>query len=184
MASARERNGRWIGLYRTLDGAQRSAGTFSSKPEALAAAYGAEVVVLTPPPVKRGTKPWVGVEGKLRSVAVKPACWGWSLYSYNRIRTYDRYGESRDRRLLTDWHKGRCAVCGDTTKQLVCDHSHDTGLVRGWLCNSCNTREGKSGTKFSAINAYREQNPASILGIELLYTQQTYAARVARELAS
>jgi hypothetical protein len=38
MASARCRNGRWSGLYRTAEGAQRSAGTFDTEQEALRAA--------------------------------------------------------------------------------------------------------------------------------------------------
>lgn len=36
---------------------------------------------------------------------------------------------------------GRCAVCRTDdpgAKGWACDHDHDTGLVRGALCNSCN----------------------------------------------
>lgn len=32
---------------------------------------------------------------------------------------------------------GVCAVCG-VDSQLVLDHDHTTGKVRGWLCNRCN----------------------------------------------
>ena len=36
----------------------------------------------------------------------------------------------------------KCAICGvheeNTTKRLAIDHDHTTGLVRGYLCNSCN----------------------------------------------
>jgi hypothetical protein len=38
MASARERNGRWTGLYRDANGKQRSAGTYDTQEEALARA--------------------------------------------------------------------------------------------------------------------------------------------------
>jgi integrase len=42
MASARDRDGRWIGLYRDGDGKQKSAGTYATKREALKAARVAE----------------------------------------------------------------------------------------------------------------------------------------------
>ena len=45
MASTRERNGRFIGLYRDGDGKQKSAGTYATKKEALRAARGAEAGV-------------------------------------------------------------------------------------------------------------------------------------------
>ena len=44
MASARQRDGRWTGLYRDRDGRQRSAGTFDSKASALKAARASEAV--------------------------------------------------------------------------------------------------------------------------------------------
>lgn len=43
MASTRERNGRWTGLYRGADGEQKSAGTFGTEDEALARAKVAEL---------------------------------------------------------------------------------------------------------------------------------------------
>ena len=36
---------------------------------------------------------------------------------------------------------GRCAVCGkpeDAARRLCIDHCHETGVVRGLLCDSCN----------------------------------------------
>lgn len=48
MASTRERNGRFTGLYRDAQGKQRSAGTFASEREALRAAGHAEAVANPP----------------------------------------------------------------------------------------------------------------------------------------
>jgi hypothetical protein len=59
-----------------------------------------------------------------------------------------RYGitpeEYREMLLSQD---GRCAICGcyETSKgrtRLAVDHQHDSGQVRGLLCNSCNAGLG------------------------------------------
>ena len=39
-------------------------------------------------------------------------------------------------------HKGGCKICG-TTKKLVLDHDHKTGIIRGMLCSECNFGLGK-----------------------------------------
>lgn len=38
------------------------------------------------------------------------------------------------------WQRGRCAFCGYEA-DLVVDHDHGTGLIRGSLCHGCNVRE-------------------------------------------
>lgn len=49
-----------------------------------------------------------------------------------------------------------CAIC-NTTKpggpgnEFVIDHCHDTGKVRGLLCNHCNTGLGKLGDKIESL---------------------------------
>lgn len=63
---------------------------------------------------------------------------------------------------LFDWYPDQCAVCDRKDHRLIVDHCHKTGLVRGYLCRSCNWREGRS--HFAAFNAYRLQPPAVILG--------------------
>lgn len=69
---------------------------------------------------------------------------------------------------LARWQDGRCAICGKT-RDLVCDHDHTTGLVRGWLCHSCNTREGTNRDPGTIFERYRERHPAAILGLTIPY---------------
>lgn len=51
----------------------------------------------------------------------------------------DRYGITLlDYQNLLIAQNNRCASCGNLDKELVVDHCHDTGKVRGLLCNPCN----------------------------------------------
>ena len=55
----------------------------------------------------------------------------------------DRYGISLlDYQNLLIVQNNRCACCGNLEKQLVVDHCHDTGKVRGLLCSRCNNLIG------------------------------------------
>lgn len=60
--------------------------------------------------------------------------------SSNRLK---KYGLT-----LSQWRKmlskqgGVCAICGDGKANLVIDHCHTTGKVRGLLCSHCNTGLG------------------------------------------
>lgn len=73
---------------------------------------------------------------------------------YSDLLARDPTFERRARRLLSSdarsvyrfvaFHDGRCAVCADET-ELLLDHDHWTGLVRGFLCPRCNSAE--SGAK-------------------------------------
>ncbi|MGW0345909.1 endonuclease domain-containing protein [Streptomyces anthocyanicus] len=128
------------------------------------------------------------------SRAEVPACWSWppelSTEDEARRRFWEDLGDTSgystsalelleqaagltarsDGDRLRIWQAGRCAVCGETDRRMVCDHDHATGLVRGWLCVSCNTREGvavgPAGTLFAA---YRERPPTTILGLRIRY---------------
>lgn len=62
------------------------------------------------------------------------------------------------------WHGSpipHCAFCATPSQDLVEDHCHRSGLVRGLLCQSCNTREGFGGGP--AFDVYRALPPAVIL---------------------
>lgn len=60
-----------------------------------------------------------------------------------RERTLKRYGldaESYD--LLLEMQEHKCLLCGqsaaDEKKALAVDHDHETGQIRGLLCQNCN----------------------------------------------
>ncbi|MET9347693.1 endonuclease domain-containing protein [Streptomyces termitum] len=121
-----------------------------------------------------------------------PACWSWPTAPPTREDVLRRFWDGidttgyspqvigllqetadvlagSDQEILKAWQAGRCAVCGETGRRLVLDHDHETGLVRGWLCVSCNTREGLAVGPGSVFTRYRERSPAVILGLAVRY---------------
>lgn len=69
-----------------------------------------------------------GPEGALRS---------------RNYRLKAKYGLSHDDYLiLAESQENRCAICGDLDDQMVVDHCHVTGNIRGLLCNKCNVGLG------------------------------------------
>lgn len=93
-----------------------------------------------------------------RQDARTPECWSWPV---TELKADDDWAL---RMAFKDWHDGRCAVCGYRAPRLVEDHDHDSGLVRGMLCPSCNGREPHDDGLFGK---YRERPPAQILGVRL-----------------
>ena len=103
----------------------------------------------------------------------RPACWRWvppTGATMERVRKmfspeyWAREDELEKRRMMMAvWQRGRCAICGrKPSSGLDTDHDHETGLIRGYLCRSCNTAEGCGrGGKFAK---YRERCPAVICG--------------------
>jgi hypothetical protein len=49
-------------------------------------------------------------------------------------------------------HGERCAICA-TYGDLVIDHDHQTGRVRGLLCNNCNLALGLLGDNTDVIDS-------------------------------
>ena len=47
---------------------------------------------------------------------------------------------------LHELQQSLCGMCGRDRGRLIEDHDHDTGLIRGLLCRSCNTLEGAHHT--------------------------------------
>ena len=106
-----------------------------------------------------------------------PACWRWKpmtpviitglLEPYPPEYWSQLSAHQQQWLLMRGWHRGRCAICATTLARLVEDHNHETGLTRGFLCQSCNVREGYRW--HGVYDKYRERNPASILAISIPY---------------
>lgn len=68
---------------------------------------------------------------------------------------------------LQDEQQGRCAICRCKPRRLVVDHNHQTGRVRGLLCDRCNhdllgAAHDQTKILYAAI-AYLELPPANWL---------------------
>ena len=61
---------------------------------------------------------------------------------------------------LMELQGGKCAICGGikgkkADDDLVVEHDHHTGLIRGLLCRGCNTAEGMGCGAFSPQGGQR-----------------------------
>ncbi len=58
-----------------------------------------------------------------------------------RFKLWSKYGLTTEQyRTLLDKQEGTCAICSQDApaRALHVDHDHETGEVRGLLCNNCN----------------------------------------------
>lgn len=117
-------------------------------------------------------------------LGAEPVCWSWAvpadvscLYpgqdadcslSENAVAMIMRDLEARDSATMRKWQDGRCAICG-RRRNLVEDHDHATGLVRGYLCGGCNTQEGIYRSEDTLFGRYRQRHPASMLDLRIRY---------------
>ncbi|OQQ12947.1 hypothetical protein B0675_39680 [Streptomyces sp. M41(2017)] len=103
-------------------------------------------------------------EVRRRIEGMAPACWSWDLP--NEVALRDSDPDVHGLAVIEEWQASRCAICSATTT-LVTDHDHATGLVRGLLCQRCNTAEAFRDA--GPYRRYRERPPAAILTVQARY---------------
>jgi hypothetical protein len=85
-----------------------------------------------------------------------------ALANEQRKRMKHKYGMTEEQvAAMFEAQSGKCALCGEE-KPLCVDHDHDTGKVRGGLCNRCNIVLGRYEGNISAPNALTEEMVAKI----------------------
>jgi len=63
---------------------------------------------------------------------------------------------------LLDKQGERCAICRSPDRRLVVDHDHQTGRVRGLLCNRCNNHLGWLEANGALIARYGGRLPTPV----------------------
>jgi hypothetical protein len=99
-----------------------------------------------------------------------PACWSWPIPPTPSIP----FTRPDDIALfvfdcLEEWQGERCAICGRDRGEPVTDHCHRTGIVRGFLCRSCNLMEGHAEGAAPWAAKYRRLPPTVILKLATKY---------------
>ena len=96
--------------------------------------------------------------------------------SRHREKTYNLTCD--EYRLIQEFQVGMCDICKRKDRKLSIDHDHDTGMIRGLLCQHCNycihVLDDKK--KRSAAIDYIENPPAVSAGVRKSYNKKSYAA--------
>lgn len=99
---------------------------------------------------------------------------GWTRADNNHYLGY-KYGISIDtyEQMLAE-QNGVCASCSTppTDKKLAVDHDHNTGVIRGLLCQSCNTALGllkDSPDRVASLLAYALSHQDVLLAQKEVY---------------
>jgi len=84
--------------------------------------------------------------------AIKRAWYAKNKSRYNIKRREKSYGmvPGQFEEMLSN-QKGLCAICNDALIEPHVDHCHETGMVRGLLCNNCNSGLGFFQESFSMV---------------------------------
>ncbi len=65
-----------------------------------------------------------------------------------------KYGITADEYLaLVEKQDGKCGICRVNDPDLVVDHCHNSGQIRGLLCNRCNRAIGLLGDTYESLQA-------------------------------
>ena len=68
---------------------------------------------------------------------------------------------------LFNWQEKRCAMCGFEHDKIVMDHCHESGLIRGLLCQPCNLNESSNDSLRWQI--YCKFPPTMLLNVKIFY---------------
>lgn len=72
-------------------------------------------------------------------------------YAAERNRFYNYGMLAGEYDALVEEQEHRCAICGALDEKLVVDHCHDSGRVRGLLCDRCNVGIGCMGDNMERL---------------------------------
>ena len=103
-------------------------------------------------------------------------------YDWHNVDLKRRYGITvADYKVMFENQKGLCAICEqhqDNFKRRFCvDHCHDTGIVRGLLCDNCNSGIGKLGDDIDYLKAaimYLQKTQTGIIHTHLTPSGKTF----------
>ena len=67
------------------------------------------------------------------------------FYKVNNIKNVNKIKDSKARIMAFKATYPECQNCGCSTGKIGVDHDHETGMLRGILCNSCNRKDVFNG---------------------------------------